>query len=464
MTFMQRNDFHLSGSVRLWMLILFTVGCINQNVMGQAANPGGLGGTGVEPKLSTHRVREAAYGIAFLAPAGTQLRKVSRGEYLIILRDIGNEYEITLKVLQSSSGKPLSIKQVMDHAIKQFKVEQFTSTLISRRETAIDGREGGVIYMEMPQAFGKSKSLIAEAYIRLFDHRLPDGRVLSDRYAFLRMKCSMKRAKPMQAMFEKLIKEVKIEDLHALAKKREKAIENGRKWRFGLKSESIHKALIRQQYFVVEEKGKAIGYIVIEQVPSTKATKKGIEVIVKSRIPAQNGYFDSIANFYTSDDRQAEFWKTVQTFRPDSTKRLPNGQPLQPVSYVESGVLTGNDSRIETVFRGPKGKKEFKFPMPRVGHIALAEAMMLHQLLPKDRPMTYGFYWYNSIAGKITFRTDQVIPTLSGYTVKSKISPNSEEIIATYDSAGRLLSKTMSKTRKMVRSSKQMIEQLMRNP
>lgn len=442
--------------ITLLTIILCLTLCVTFSSYAQKAPP-----PIAEPELTQSRVSDAAYGISFLKPDNTAVIKPSRGKYMLVVKDLNKQYELTLKVEQTKTGSKISVAEVMNSALKHFAAEQYTSRIIEKRIGKVGKTDYGVVYLDVPQAFGKTKAFIAEAYIRLLDIKLADGRILSDRFAFIRLKSSIHNAKPMRAMFDKLINTLQFDNPYELAQERKKMIERGRDWRKELNAEKIHKSLIPRQYFVIKENDKPIGFIYIEQIKTSKNGNSGIEVIIRSRVPVPGGQYDSEAHFFASDNRLHELWKTTATLRPDIERRDLNGQKALPQTTIESGMVVGNGKRIDVSYSGLEGTDTRKFPVP-LGHIALAEAMILHQILPKDRPTTYGFYWYNSSAARVTFRTDEVVPTLSGYTVKSTIDSNREPVIAKYNANGELLHKRISKSRTMEKSTIAEIQAMLR--
>ena len=84
-----------------------------------------------------------------------------------------------------------------------------------------------------------------------------------------------------------------------------------------------------------------------------------------------------------------------------------------------------------------------RWPVPEIGYLSQAEALVLTRLFPKsDAPAEFGFYWFDARSGRVAQRVDRVMPGAGGVTVFSQQTLESPAIEQRLDSRGDVVRRT----------------------
>jgi hypothetical protein len=385
--------------------------------------------------------QDKAHGISVRPPIGTRLVEQTADDYLLRIIDEAGKFQITVALKKSAAD--LTLEQVLRSAREQIKTFQPASDVVGSEVKKIGQLEGAIIYFRVPQPVGDDL-LIGQAI----------GRIDAQRFVLMELRCVITAGPQYIPTFEAVTQSLSIANRGELAAQRRAALERGQAWRHSLSIEKLHKSLIPEQFFRLVENGRDIGYLRVTQAQNANGValhpRPGVEVEVRSRIVAQGVTIDSRAAMYLADDDAAEVWTITTTYR----QRDARGQE-QLRTFTETGARTGET--MEIAINGPEGLKKPKYKRPVVGYLSKVEAETIGQLLPRDRAGDYGFYWFDSRSGKMTFRSEQVTPTLSGFTLTSRPTPNAAALRATYDAQGRLLRKQLGPNRELVAATRQMI-------
>lgn len=405
-------------------------------------------------ELSAQRFTEQAYGISIQAPLNARVQTHVGGDLLMTVRDVGEEYVITLQAVQAVENRLLSAEQVLASMKQAMFKDQPSMRVIEERKQAIAERESAVVYFAVPQARRTdSVAMIGQAIIPLDPVR----------FALIQVKCPILAEPRVRPLFDTILGTVRIDDPKKLAAERREAIERSIQWRAEHDAKHRHAALVPMQHLLFEDDGKHIGFVKISQFQTNRANVPGVQVEIHTRIDApKGGVVDSLSLFFIADDDSQEFWKTTTTHRLPGEIERPDKRGNPPVpknTFVESGLRVGKE--IQVSYTGPDGTASRSYPIPP-GYISLAEVYLLPQTLPRDRSGLWGFYWYNPNEKKVTFRTEQITPTLRGYTVTTLSDPNAPPTRATYDRDGTLIEREVGPKRKLAKTTPAMIEQLMR--
>ncbi len=397
-----------------------------------------------EPReLAEQRWREDAYGISIRPPVGTRLFEQTADDYLLRIIDDGRRFQITVALKQSHDA--LTLEQVVASAQQQIESLQPASDVIGREAKKIGSYDGAFIYFRVPPATTGDNAMIGQAIARL------DPR----RFVVFEIRSSIHEGRRHIPTFEAVAQTLEVADQAALAEQRKQAAERGHAWRQRLTVAQLHDALIDEQYFRLVQGDRDIGYMRVRQETTDQGVKinpeSGVSVEVQSRMVLGELTVDSLATMYLANDDTSEVWNVTTTYRQPN----PESGQTDARTFTETGARSG--ARIEVAVNGPRGMKKYSYKRPIVGYLSKVESQMIGQLLPPDRAATYGFYWYDSTTGKLTFRTDQVTPTLTGYTLATRLNPKADPLRATFDSAGRMLSKQLSPDRTLIAATQKII-------
>jgi hypothetical protein len=412
-----------------------------------AGKPGGPAGAAGRV-LADERWVDRAYGMSLQPPLGVKMVSQSADDYLLRIADEAGIFTMSAAVKHSRS--PLTLAKVVDQAQKQVQGAQGVAQLVSQKPVQLAGRPGNILYFNMP--LGKSgQAMFAQAVVQL----------TPTTYAVFEANCEFQHMGKVQPLFESMLQTLEIVDPRELDKQREAALGLGQQFRTGLTLKQIHAALVDEQYYRMLELGKDIGYMRVRQQAGKKDGKNAVGIELQYRFAMAGGWIDLLANYWLFDDDSSEQWTITTTRRFDRpVGGGAAGAAVTKETFVETGIRAGQTLTI--TLDAPAGHKQHAFEVPRVGYLSQVESLMLAQLLPIDRPATYGFYCYHSNLGRITYRTDQVTPALTGFTLSTTLSPNEPAIRSSYDSSRRLTEKALSPERTLTPTSAQEIQRLWR--
>lgn len=386
--------------------------------------------------LSDERWSDKAYGLSLKPPLGVRMLSQTADDYLLRIADEGGLFNMSVSVKQSRS--PLTLEKVAQLAQEQVGKAQGVAQLLSKKEMQLAGRPGIVMYFKMP--YGKSGySMFGQSVVQLSP--------LS--YAVIEAVCDIAKQEEIQPLYEQMLASLEITDPRELDKQREAAIQAGLQFRIALSLKQIHSALVSEQYYRMVEAGKDIGYMRVRQQTGKRDGKNAVALELQYRFAMSGGWIDLLANYFLFDDDSSEQWSITTTRRYDAPVAPGKGAAaVTKENFVETGIRAGNELTI--TIDSPAGHKQQKFEVPKSGYLSQVEAWLLPQLLPIDRPATYGFYCYHSNLGKITYRTEQVTPTLDGYSMNTTLSPNEPAIRASFGSDRKLQEKALNAQRSLV--------------
>ncbi|MBI1371202.1 MAG: hypothetical protein GC159_00340 [Phycisphaera sp.] len=400
--------------------------------------------------LTDDRWEDHAYGMSFRLPA---MARTSRAEGSLV--EIIDEQKLyTLTVKNKRPPKLLTLDAAILSGIDEMAHQQNTNQLVeAAHKVALSDRQAGVLKFHSPQALG------GPVFVAF-------GIVPIDMASFvvLEIRCDYDNREKVEPIFDAVLASVEFGDLKELQEVRRKQLDMTRSWRQAMAdggiNATIEAALIPEQWYRIIEKNKDVGYVNIVQKHGERELRKGTIVTVRSRVAVKGKYVDSLDQYFLSDDDEMEAWSQRATERPEIAVLAPRGKaaPQNP-TIVKTGIRTG--PHLTITIDDPTGKHATEYVRPDVGYLSQVESWLLPQILPINRPGTYGFYYYNPEERKITFRTDKVIPALTGYTVITRLTPNAPEIHANFDRQRQLIEKRAGATR-VISATREQIEGLWR--
>jgi len=399
--------------------------------------------------MSDRRWQERAYGLSLQLPQDTRVVSQTADQAIARITDDQEQFKMSLFVKRSKSL--LSVKKVAAEAKVQILGQVSINRILEEKFRTIADQPAAVLYAHTKSSDGKDL-LVGQAIIEL------DPKT----YAILEITSLLRDYPVAHGTFEVVLDSMQRLNPRQIAEQREAAIELGAEWRASVSIKDLHDALIGEQYFRILEGKNDLGYMRVRQRTATKDGTRGVSVEVQSRITAGQFYYDSLATSFLADDDSIEMWKVTTTRKPAAPRSSASSNKDENTqTFVETGVRAGDQITVTT--DGPRGSDKRKYGRPKIGYLAQVEAWLLPQLLPVDRPGTYGFYFYSSNHNTVGFRTDQVTPTLSGYTIMTRLTPNDPQRKAVYKSNRTLVEKELGEGRRLVPASAAMIKQLWQN-
>lgn len=390
----------------------------------------------VDPKdalpLDTQRWSERKYGVSLQPPLGAHLLRQTADDHLVRIIDGEKRFQITVAVRRSS--RRLTLKEVTESIKGQMINAQTDTRFIAEYPRKYAEKPAALTYYR-GRALGKGASSYGQAIVM----------VDAQTYAILEVSGSIEHERMLFATFEATLGTLEIADQQKLAEMRKAAIMRGEKWRKTVRPETERRALVRDQYFRIVHDKKDIGWMHVNQSPGNFNAQQGIKVTVHTHLDIELGTIKSVADYFRPNNRAlGEAWSVRTSIYKPGVKA--------PFSTLETGTAT--PTKLVVTIEGMEGvgTKEHRFVRPDTGYLAQVENWLLPALLPHDTPAEYGFYWYNSHAQKLELRTDRVTPTLDGFVIHTRLSPNDAELVARYDTHGRLIEKDMGGGRKLLRT------------
>lgn len=435
---------------RLTLIVALWLVSIAAALPAQTPAPGSAAGTapGATPPGALSRAlsdtpwQDRAWGISVRLPVGVILKsETADGQHLFRAADPQGLFQLSLQVKRS--GKMLKIEDVAKVAREQIQTLQGAAQVLEERAEPLMKRPAVVIHASVPEG-GTEQVLLSQAIVQI------DAQT----FAVLEGRCKIANAQEVLPIFEAVIDTLDMTDLNAIEKQRQAALQAGREWRMGIKLSEIESALVPEQWFRLLRDNKDIGFMNMRQRRAQREGLHGVGIEIQARIFQADRTVDVLEEYFLSDDDRQEFWKITTTARPADADHLPPSNPLpvgKNITYVETGIRT--DGEILVTFDSNEGNwrsKKEQMQRPAVGYLSQVERILLPQLLPIDHPATYGFYCYHRGAGKVMYRTEQVTPALTGFTLTTRQAPNDPEIRAAYTAQRRLVEQTLSATDKMM--------------
>lgn len=419
-------------------------------------------------ELGDNRERETAHGVSLRPPVDTRIVRRTADEYTLRLADTAGQF--TMSLLIKKTKKPLSLKTVTrsvqsqvlgvemnvsgvpGHGSKDFRLRGRTALsgtnrgkIVAQRETVIAKRHATINYYQVFDNNNKPM-LLAHAIIQLETQAFAildiEGRLNPTDFSG--------SAKPIADTFERVIGSIEIENPLELSKRREQTVDLGHEWRSTLRLKNLHASLVPVQFYRFVETDKARrtkdnGWMRIRQFQSRKGThnKPGVNVEVQLRIKAGDAYYDTLGEYFLADDDSLEMWSIHTTQRPANPRVKVNEKELP--TFRQTGVRS--DGVLTVTLDDPvSGQKKQSFAQPKKGYLSQVEGLMLPQILPHNQRATYGFYFYNTQSGSVAYREEQVVPTLTGFSIISRLTPASVQLTSTFNKQRRVIEKQLDTT------------------
>lgn len=418
--------------------------------------------------LGDNRERETAHGVSLRPPVDTRIVRRTADEYSLRLADTAGQF--TMSLLIKKTKKPLTLKAVTRSVQSQVLGVEMNVTGVPgtghkdfrlKGRTALHGTNRGRIVAQRETVIAKRHATIN--YYQVFDNNnkpmlLAHAIIQLETQAFAILDVEGRlnpadfsgSAKPIADTFERVIESIEIEDPLELSKRREQTVDLGHDWRTTLRLKNMHASLVPVQFFRFVEtdksgRAKDYGWMRIRQFQSRKGThnKPGVNVEVQLRVKAGDAYYDTLGEYFLADDDSLEMWSIHTTQRPANPRVKVNEKELP--TYRQTGVRS--DGVLTVTLDDPvSGQKKQSFAVPKKGYLSQVEGLLLPQILPINKRATYGFYFYNTQTGSVAYREEQVVPTLTGFSIISRLTPESQQLTATFNKQHRVIEKQLDTT------------------
>ncbi|MEE9211267.1 MAG: hypothetical protein V3U29_01300 [Phycisphaeraceae bacterium] len=411
--------------------------------------------------LREQRWREQAYGVSLRPPVDARLSTAGKGDGLLRIDGFGR---YVIKFDLKHSDNPLDMDGLVRRAMMQITFVSPNAILLAEAEARPAGRPGAILYFKIPDD-DRGPWVLGQAFMKLDPTT----------FAILRLETESRFYEAVRPVFEAVFNSFAVDSPADLDRQRDQLIRRGQAWRDAIGPARLHAALVDDQWFRILENDKDIGYVHIRQQAATEVDLPGVRVDVQARILADNRAYDSLSNFFCSDDDTTEIWSIKTTVRPLTPEaRLTPATPDGSQSWAETGLRANQIVRIGdrnevvnviTVSReSPSSVTEDKWDRPPHAYISLGWVYAMGPLLPHNEPTEMAVYAYSPNTGKVVLRTERIEPASDGsYKVYSRPSPEIGEQITEYDAEGRFIRRTYPNGRIMERTTPAEIEARWRN-
>ena len=386
----------------------------------------------------------------------------------------------------------LDIDTVVQVALKQMTDVRPTAVVIDTRQVTIAKRPAAVIYFKIPAdttfansgAGGKATvgKMLDKAVmennksttpVRRSDWVLAQAFMMIDpsTVAVFQLDCEYANYADIRPKFEGLLASVEKEPFDQIDKRRKGLIERGDLFLKSIKPAQIRAAMVDEQWFSIVKDKTPVGWMKVSQKPEQRGKIKGYRSDVQYRLIQGDRAADMLANYFTSEDGNTEYWSS-QTAVRSARERKAAPVPAKPVvakpvagdkglppkgdnapSWVESGVLS--NGKIIVTRESPISKIEVAYEQPGKGFLPTMQGMLTEQLLPREASGEWGFYAYEPRSGEVAFRTVRVQSSPDGSRrVYTRASPSSIELISEFNAEGKLIRKTLAGGLELVPATK----------
>lgn len=411
---------------------------------------GAAAGLAGQTSDAARRWSEQAYGFSMELPADLEAPAPASGAVLFRAADGAGRYTLMLEVDRPEA--PMTLDQGAAVARELVRRGSPGSVFLEdpalSRRIEIEGREAYVLYHHVPALVeGRPET-------RLYGQLLL--RIDPQTFLHLKMLCLRRDEARVRPIFEKLIRTVRVTDARTLSEGRRLQIESGLVVLKKLDFESLSRKLIENRFYrLLDATGRDAGYLKVREGLTTQDTRPGAGIEVSYRVLSGSVVQDTFSQFFLSEDRSYEKWSTRLTHRP-----LGAAQNQEKLSLAVTGIRV--QSKLTLVTDGPDGPRQKVFVIPETGYLNQVEALVLERALPADFPATYGFYAWNSDQGALSYRTDRLVPTLSGFSLETRRSPNDSPVRSLCDDAGRMIEQHLPGGLKLVTTTAAELQRLWR--
>lgn len=383
--------------------------------------------------LDSERWADRKYGVSFLPPLGAKLLDTTGDDALVRVLDEQARYQITVSVKRSRSV--LTLEEVLETARFQIMDGNPSTRLLEKNRIEVGDLKAGQQYFAIPQP-STADALLGQTIV------LVDAQT----YAIVEVNAAAKHADIAKRVYNAVLQSLEVADQAELVKQRREAIDRSEKWRAALNEKQLRAAVgPAKLYRIVQDDQQDIGWMRFTRGTGEFAGQQGVQVVVETHLEIGQITVDSKADYFRPfNTLEGEVWSV----RSGVTRTTPRGEQKQLV--METGTASLGTITVKIDGSGDADIDDMQFQRPDKGYLPQVDGWLLPWLLPHDTAGEYGFYWFNTNDNEMTYRVDRVTPTLNGFTIATRLSPNSAELKATYDRHGNLIEKDLGSGRKLI--------------
>lgn len=418
-----------------------------------AAAPSSNANAPATDPLALERWSERSYGLSLRPPLGARLVEMTADDAILRIFGPGGDYIITLSIRKSPVA--VSIDKVMETSIAQLAIAQPAARLMSRKALKPAGRDGGALYLLMPETRKDPKPwVLGQGFMQI------DPLIV----AVLNLEVDAEKYQRIEPIFEALVMSMGVENPADLDRERQEQIDAAENWRKTINAKRRQMALVPEQWFRVVSGKNDVGYTRVRQSVARMMEQPGIQVEIQARVQVDDKVFESNSSFFLSEDGEKEVWSVRTSAKPISASEsgdspAPNRKPAvtptrklaapDSFSWSETGLRAGNEITVNREM--PTGTRTYKWQQPPRSYLSQAELFLLDSLLPRQQAATYGFYAYYSNTGRMAYRTERLVPESNGgFRIFSRPSPENPEQVTIFDAQGRMIRRELPGGRVMM--------------
>ncbi len=445
----RRDPARVNAGIGAWPVLVMALTVLVPAWRSQAADD--------PAQLGPQRWREHSYGVSLVAPSSARLRPSVSGDVIArFVGDSGYTMEVSIKKPQDRLG----IVEMIDEAIQQFASVYPSAVILDNKHLLAGEKPAGAVYFRVPDPRGAW--VVGQAFVQIH------GRV----FVMLEIEAAQHDWGPLAGLFESVVTSVECEDPQRLHQRRQERLRRGQEWLESVDPGRWRAVLGPERWYRVVENDQDVGYMRVSQYEDTRMEYDGLRVDLQSRMLIGDLAHDMISSFFCSNDDRYEEWSIRATVRPkndppdlDAKKQTRAG--LTQASWAETGMRYLN--RITVSREGPSGIHKLAWDRPPVGYLSQVHAFLTPQLLrpsqaevksanesgESSKSRMLGFYVYNPNSHKITYRTERTIKGQDGgYTVLSRLRPESGQQVSHHDAQGRLLRRILPNGNQLIVTTK----------
>lgn len=428
---------------RMTLAIALALGALTGAVAGEADEPQ------QNPLLSPQRWRERAYGVTLLPPLNATVHEVTGGDtkLFVNLNDAG-----FINVLIKKSKSELDVVAVRQAVLDQMRTVGPSGSIISENKDKIGGRPGVTIYFGYP---GRDDR------VKVMGHAV--AMIDPNTVLVLQLETTFASFKQLKPVFEAMVQSVQFDDPRVLDQLNRQRFEAGATW---------YKSINPRQMLAVPERGQEqwfrivdqdggrgaadVGYMKIVYSRATPLDRSGTRVDVQARLIISDQAYDTLSNFFLSDDRNQEIWSIKTTVRPASEAHNARDDGPGNPSWAETGLR--DQSRITVTRQTPSGKQEEHWQMPPEGYLSQVELYLAPRFMLGAPEGEMAFYTYYPSDGKITMRTEKLERGgVGALKVTTYPAADAQPQVSHYDATGQLIRRELPDGRVMLPATPQEI-------
>jgi len=408
-------------------------------------------------------------GMRFRPPTGSVMRAEGTGAtatWIVSERADPPRFVLRITRLVASEATSSPAKQI-DAYVKSVSERPAPNAVFAvrtRKEFEMGGRPAAILYTSLREGSGEDEISAVQGYFIL--------QVAPNEFVVISALLAESDYASMSTLLERSFRTMEVVDQRLLAKDRAARMERGDHLLKGLDEDALRRALDpvaskgalpAPHWFRISRSDangevQEVGYMTMVVIDAAQGVanpdrrenewtkderETGLLVRVQVRTlldAAGTAVSDTDGRYWVRWDRGRELWTVRTTMRKGKSNSTSSqlGIRTLPVPGSPRPMLEVSDVVPSAAASAPR-----RWPVPAVGYLSQAEALVLTRLFPKsDTPAEFGFYWFDARSGRVAQRVDRVVPRTGGVTVFTQQTLESPAIEQRLDSRGDVLRRT----------------------